>query len=193
MRPQIVIAFLTGQSDPKRCALSPEQASFLAQLGGTARELIPLNFPFTPTAPFRETSLPRASWNNIRLTLSSHRRSFAARHRDAVAALIERGPRTVFLAGSCGLELFNHLGLSPELESRCTLLCYGPVARRLPRHASAVIVQGSRDVISRTLFRHPGRRLRCNHLGYLRDPEFLRLCQDELSLVSSAPCISTFA
>jgi hypothetical protein len=129
----------------------------------------------------------------VQLTFRSRRPGFAAQHRETVAAVIERGDRAFFLAGSCGLELFNNLQLPPELERRCTLLCYGPVARRRPHHASTIIVQGTLDVFSRFWFRYASARVPCGHLGYLRAPGFLRICQQHLAQLTPTPCTSTFA
>lgn len=193
MKPVLTIAFLTGRSTPGRCALSPEQAAFFNRLDGPGRALAPDNFPYAASEPFRATSLLRASWQNLREYFASRDEQFARRHEATVTALIERKPHTVFLAGSCGLELFNNLRLPAELERRCTLIAYGPIARRLPRHAACHLVQGSRDWLTRRWF--PGREpeLACNHLGYLGDPAFLRLCQTHLARLSPVPCSSTSA
>ncbi len=189
MKPAPTIAFFTGQSAPGHCALSPEQENFLALLAAPTSEnsfnRLPLNFPYIPDSrPFRDTSLIRASWNNFRGFLRSRRPDFARIHRPDVLSVIESAAHTVFLAGSSGLELFNNLDLPESAEHRCTLIGYGPIARRLPRHANAIIVQGSRDFLSRALFRHHALTVRCNHLGYLRDPAFLRICQDQLAKLS---------
>jgi hypothetical protein len=193
MNPTHAVAFLTGQSDPGRCALSPEQEAFLAQLARADRHLVPLNFPYRPSPPFRDVNLLSASWHNLRGYFASRRPEFAAAYRAGVADLIRQTERTFFLAGSSGLELFNNLHLSAADEARCTLICYGPVARRLPRHATVVLVQSSRDYLSRAYFPHAPRTLGWGHMGYLRDPEFLRLCRDHLALHAPTPCSSTFA
>ena len=187
------MAFLTGQSDPDRCALSPEQRAFLIQLDGEERELVPTNFPYRPTVTFRDVHLLRACWNNLWLYFRSRNPEFAATYQVEVTALIDRAEYTFFLVGSCGLELFNNLSLPRELETRCTLICYGPVARRLPRHARSIIVRSSGDYVSRPFFRHAPLQLRCGHMGYLRDPEFLRFCQAQLALYPSRLCSSTSA
>lgn len=189
----VTIAFFTGQSDRGRCALSPLQKAFLARLNGPGRRLIPVNFPYAESAPYRDTSLLTASWNNVWQTLASQRPSFARRHASAVATLLAGSTHTVFLAGSCGLELFNNLRLAPELERRCTLIAYGPVARRLPHFARCLLVQGRRDGLTRLAF--PGRRpaLACGHLDYLTDPGFPALCTAQLDLLAPRPCSSTSA
>ena len=59
-----------------------------------------------------------------------------------------------FLAGSCGLELFNNLALPTHLQGRCAILAYGPTARRMPDTTVEVVV-GRRDWISPALCRVP--------------------------------------
>ncbi|HEU5080514.1 MAG TPA: hypothetical protein VFT72_14985 [Opitutaceae bacterium] len=186
----LTLAFLTGQSDPPRCALSPEQAEFLARLEHPCVELIDRNFPYRDTLPHRPVSLLRASWRNTTAYFSSRSAAFVSAHRASVAARIGQSENILFLAGSCGLELFNNLHLPPELERRCTLLCYGPVARSLPCHAKARIVQGSRDFISRAFFGSREPRLRCGHMSYLREPEFFHLCQNQVRELARETCTS---
>jgi len=196
MKPAIFIAFFTGQSDLENNALSPAQAAFLARLGGPGRELAQVNFPYAapPPRPHRRMSLPRASWNNFRQYFSSRGARFPAKHRAAAVMFIERAGRAVFLAGSCGLELFNNLRLPEELEARCTLICYGPVARRRPARARILVAQGRGDWLSRALFRRgAGLQLRGGHMDYLDDPEFLLFCQRQIAQLETASCSNTFA
>jgi hypothetical protein len=178
-----LIAFLTGQSRPGCCALSPEQVWFLEQLAGEGRELVRVNFPYRGAAgAFRDVSLALASWRNGLGYLASRRTEFSRRHQAEVSALIAKAERVLFLAGSSGLELFNNLGLDEAEERKCRLICYGPVARRRARFAETVIVQGRRDWLSRAYFRREEPVLRCGHMGYLRDPGFLSLCREQLLL-----------
>ncbi len=186
MTPALVIAFLTGQSNPGNCALSPAQNRFLSALAGPERELVSVNFPYAATGPYQPTSLLRASWNNAYLYLNARRRGFAEKYREPVAAVIKRGGHAVFLCGSCGLELFNNLALPPALEDRCTLICYGPVARRLPARARTVIAQSKRDFLSRRCFPNTEALLRCGHMGYLDDPGFMLVCQKQLAAMAPA-------
>jgi len=190
MSAALVIAFLTGQSRPGCCALSPEQDRFLNELAGPGRELVRLNFPYRASAAFREVSLVVASWRNFRGYLASRRAGFARAYRDDVTALVARADRVVFLAGSSGLELFNNLQLAEEHERKCLLICYGPVARRLPHYATTVVAQGARDYLSQAFFRGGPRLLKCGHMGYLDDPDFLRLCREQIALQTSQPCTS---
>ena len=188
-----IIAFLTGQSRPGCCALSPEQHRFLEQLAGRDRELVPLNFPYRSSGEFREVPLVLASWRNFRGYLASRMPGFAAAYRDDVTRLIARAEKVVFLAGSSGLELFNNLELSEAEERKCGLICFGPVARRPPRYAEAVIVQGSRDYLSRAFFRGGPPSLNCGHMGYLDDPAFVRLCRERITSFLFQPCINISA
>ncbi len=191
-----LIAFFTGQSRPGCCALSPEQVWFLDQLAGDGRELVRVNFSFCETrVPFEKVPLLTASWRNGLGYLASRRADFARRHRAEVSALIARAERVCFLAGSSGLELFNNLGLDEAEERKCRLICYGPVARRRPRFAEALIVQGKRDWLSRMFFHGEWPVLRCGHMDYLRDPGFLPLCREQLllSVKPLQPCSSISA
>ena len=190
MSAPLVIAFLTGQSRPGCCELSPEQHRFLDGLAGPDCELMRRNFPYRPSEPFRDVPLLLASWRNVRGYLASRRRVFGKTYRDDVAALIARTERVVFLAGSSGLELFNNLGLTEADERKCELICYGPVARRMPRHAGTVIAQSSRDYISQTFFRRVPGSLTCGHMGYLSDPLFLQICRAQIARRTSFPCTS---
>jgi hypothetical protein len=186
----LAIAFFTGQSRPGCCELSPEQHCFLDQLAGLGGGVVRRNFPYRTSSVFREVPLAMASWRNFRGYLVSRRPDFARAYRDDVTALIARAERVVFLAGSSGLELFNNLGLAEEDERKCLLICYGPVARRMPRYAKTVIAQSARDYLSRVFFRRAPGALECGHMGYLSDPEFLRICREQIAQHTSLPCTS---
>jgi hypothetical protein len=188
-----IIAFLTGQSRPGCCALSPEQERFLEQLAVPGCELVRRNFPYRVSKDFREVPLLLASWRNLRGYLASRRPGFAAAYRADVVGLIARAERVVFLAGSSGLELFNNLELSEAEERKCGLICFGPVARCLPRYAEAVIVQGLRDYLSWAFFRDGPPSLDCGHMGYLDDPAFVRLCRERIASFLFQPCINISA
>ena len=170
------VAFLTGQSDAPRCALSPVQRAFLDALPLPAPARLPLNFPYDGgTEPWRHTSLLAASINNARLYLASRRPDFAARHAPRVIRELTRTPRTLILAGSSGLEILANLRLPREALDRLHVFAYGPVARRLP-DCPCVLVQGRRDWVSRWWFRTVDHRVECTHLDYLESPEVLALC-----------------
>lgn len=181
----IQIAFLTGRSDRAGCALSPEQAAFLAQLAAPGRTLLPRNFPYpTHSAPHRRVPLWRASLANWAEFRAARRPSFAARYRPAVQAMLERAPRTVLLAGSCGLELLLGLDLDEAALSRIAVFAYGPVAHARPR-CRALLAQGRRDRLSRWFGPTPDRLVDAGHLDYLRAPEVLALCREFVAAIET--------
>jgi hypothetical protein len=176
----VQVVFLTGQSDPPRCALSPVQRAFLDALPLQAAARLTINFPYhADTPPWRNVSLLGASINNARLYLASRQPEFAARHAPHVLRLLSRAPRTLILAGSSGVELLANLRLPREALDRVHVFAYGPVARRLP-DCACVLVQGRRDWVSRLWFRTVDHRVECTHLDYLESPEVLALCVQTL-------------
>jgi hypothetical protein len=185
---KLQVAFLTGQSDRAGSALSPLQERFLDALPLDEPAKVRVNFPYpASTRPHRETALLRASWNNVTQTLGARRAGFRERHRTAVSGLIERAGRTLFLAGSCGLELLGQLELDAATLSRVHVFAYGPVGRRVPVCDLRVVV-GRGDWISllmappavvRSAARVPG-----GHLAYLGETAVAALCRtyvEELS------------
>jgi hypothetical protein len=176
MRPPLQIAFLTGASNPQSAALSPVQTAFLDALPAPDAWKVRMNFPYpAATPPYRETPLLRASWSNACLYLASRRPAFTARYQPQVLARIAAAERTLFLAGSSGLELLANLQLPASALARLHVFAYGPVARRLP-DCDCRLVQGHRDRISRGWFPAVETRVGCGHLDYLRDPAVLALC-----------------
>ncbi len=176
------VAFLTGRSDPSSPALSPAQAAFLAKLPLPAAGRVPLNFPYSTgvtARPFTPTPLLVASVRNARQHLASRRPAFAREHRPAVVALLAHAERTLFLAGSCGLELFNNLGLPEDLLRRVTILAYGPVARRRP-DCACLLVQGRHDWISRRYFCPADVYVDGGHMDYLAQPAVLALARESV-------------
>jgi hypothetical protein len=171
----IQVVFLTGQSDPARCALSPAQHAFLEALPLPAGARVPQNFPYGDTAPWRPTSLLAASLSNARQYLASRRPEFATRYAPAVRRQLAQARRTLILAGSNGLELLSNLRLPPDALDGIEVFAYGPVARRRPRCA-CVLVQGTRDWLSRVWFPRVDHRVNCGHLDYLESPQVLELC-----------------
>ena len=169
------VAFLTGQSDPLSCALSPMQQRFLDSLAAPA--VVDGNFPYAAqTREFRPTPLLRASFNNARQYLQSRRPEFRNAFRPALDALLARSERTLFLAGSCGLELFNNLDLSRTQLERCAVFAYGPVARRRPDCESRLL-QGRHDALSRWYFPHVDIRVDAGHMDYLDNDTVLQHCR----------------
>lgn len=179
MKPRWQVAFLTGQSDPRRCALSTVQQTFAERL--EAAHVVPHNFPYdAATPPFAPTPLLRASVNNATQYWASRTRSFRARHRPAVEGMLDGAERTVLLTGSCGLELFNNLALPRTLLERVVVFAYGPVARRRP-DCEAVLVQGHRDVVSRCWFRHADLQVDAGHMDYLASDTVVAHCRTLLA------------
>lgn len=174
---RLQVAFLTGQSDPGCCALSPVQQDFLQRLRRPGRRLLALNFPYREDSPpHAPVPLLWASWRNAALYLRSRRPSFAEQYRGPVTALLARAPHTVLLAGSCGLELLANLQLPPAWLARVSVFAYGPVARSAPA-CRLLSVRGQGDWISRGLYR--GRvdaQVRAGHMDYLQQDAVWRLC-----------------
>lgn len=183
------VAFLTGQSDRAGAALSPVQARFLDALPIADESKVRVNFPYpASTRPHRDVPLVAASWNNVAQTIGSRRRGFRERHRAAVLDFLERADRTLFLAGSCGLELLANLKLGEAALARAHVFAYGPVVWQAPA-CELRVVQGDVDWISRLLspraLRRIARRAPCGHLDYLADPEVAALCRSYLLELSA--------
>lgn len=176
--PRPRIAFLTGQSDPGRCALSPAQRRTLDALAPDADDIdrVPLNFPWNAdTAPWRPVPLPRASLANGRQYLAARRGTLSpfASH-DIVAARdwLQASPRTLLLVGSCGLGLLDLLLAPMEAGARARLrvVAYGGVASRWPGGIAGVQLRGDRDRIARWFGPADGpspQTLSCGHMDYL--------------------------
>ncbi len=177
----IQIAFFTGRSIASCWSLSPVQAQFLSRFTKNGRRLINLNFPYEPCS--RHWSAPHlliASLSNIRDYTISRLSHFQQRYAPSVCRLINEADHTVFLAGSCGLELLNNLKLPAETCSRFSVFAYGPVARSLPatRHLT---VQGQQDRISRIWFDRVDVRVNAGHMDYLCCPEVHDRCEAFIS------------
>lgn len=181
------LAFLTGQSDPRCCALSPVQQAFGEALLAPGRWLHPQNFPYRQDSPpHRPVPLLRASWHNGTQYLLSRRAAFARQHRDRVLALLDKAPHTVLLAGSCGLELLNNLGLPAAALARVSVFAYGPVARHAPAVARLQTVTGRWDGVSRLGWRGATVPVRGGHLGYLQQAGVLALARHFVDDVQAA-------
>ena len=177
-RPQLQLAFLTGQSDPARCALSPLQRAFGEALLAPGRVLQPCNFPYDAATPDHQpAALLAASWHNARHYLRSRRPGFAAAHAPALAQLLQAAPHTLLLVGSCGLELLANLDLAPALAQRCSVLAYGPVARRAPAVAHLQVLVGRQDWVSRLGWRGTRQWVDSGHMDYLQQPAVLGIAR----------------
>lgn len=178
-RTPLQLAFLTGQSDPARCALSPQQRAFGQALLAPGRVLHPCNFPYDAATPDHQpAALLAASWHNTRHYLRSRRPGFAAAHGPALAQLLQAAPHTLLLAGSCGLELLANLELPPALAQRCSVLAYGPVARRAPRVARLQVLVGRQDWVSRLGWRGARQWIDSGHMDYLQQPAVLAIARE---------------
>ena len=176
------VAFLTGQSNPSSAALSPAQAAFLAELPLPITGKVSLNFPYSTgvaARPFSLTPLLVASVHNAQQHLASRRPAFAEKYRPPVAALLAPAERTLFLTGSCGLELFNNLRLPKNLLRQVTIFAYGPVARCRP-DCACLLVQGRHDWISQWYFRRADAYVDAGHMDYLTCPAVLRLAWESV-------------
>jgi hypothetical protein len=184
VKPKLRVAFLTGRSDPRTCRLTPVQAAFLAALPVAAEAKYPLNFPYVPgAAPYVPVPLALASVRNGGQFVASRFAPFRARHRPAFLAFVEGAERTVFLAGSCGLEFLNNLALPASALGRVAAFAYGPVARRRPACAH-VLVGSPHDAISRLYFKEPDIRVDATHLDYLTSPAVAAACTAFLARVT---------
>jgi hypothetical protein len=177
VRDALQVAFLTGQSDPRTCRLSESQTAFMRALpipDGAKRWR---NFPYADeTAPFVRVPLVIASYRNGLQYFASRRGAFRIRRQPAVLAFLARAERTVFLAGSCGLEFLNNLALPAGALARIAVFAYGPVARRRPACAH-VLVGSPRDAISRRYFPQPDVSVNATHLDYLTSPDVAATCR----------------
>ncbi|AWH32251.1 hypothetical protein [Stenotrophomonas sp. SAU14A_NAIMI4_8] len=181
------IAFLCGQSDPARCALSPAQLQFGQALLAPGRRLHPCNFPYdAQTAPFRRVPLLSASWHNSRQYLRSRQPAFARRHAAAVTDLLLAAPHTLLLAGSCGLELLANLQLPAALSQRFSVLAYGPVARHAPAAARLQVLVGRQDWISRAGWRGARQWVRSGHMDYLQQAPVLTQAHAMIARIEQA-------
>ena len=138
---------------------------------------VALNFPYplaSPQRPFMPTPLLIASLRNAWQYFASRRPGFPEHHRPAVEALLERADHTLILAGSCGLELFNNLGLPAGVLRRVTIFALGPIARRRPDCAS-LLSKAAGDWLSRSYFRRADVYVEGGHMDYLTDPTVVAL------------------
>ncbi|WP_184621644.1 hypothetical protein [Xanthomonas sp. 3058] len=189
------IAFLTGQSDPARCALSAEQDAFLQQLRGPGRQLVDGNYPYRcDNAPYQRTPLWRASVSNAGQYLAARAARVADADRTRVATLLERTPLTVLLAGSCGLQLLTALQLPQAIRARLAVFAYGPVCSAPASFGQLRLVQGRADWISRALFAGTvDLAPACGHMDYLREATVLADCKRFIAGIEQAGQASVHA
>lgn len=179
-RVPLQVLHLTGQSDPRSCALSPVQHAFLDDLDLPADAVVRLNWPYDVALaprPHRPVPLWLASLRHAVLFLAMRTRGWRARHRAPVLAQLARAEHTLVLAGSIGLDLLGRLDLPPTVLDRVTVLAYGAVATRPP--ACRTVRVGSRgDHVARwSPGPPPDLVVDVGHLDYLASPEVLALAQ----------------
>jgi hypothetical protein len=171
-----IAAFMTGQSVRGCAGLSTIQREFQRQSVVPVGQWLPWNFPYRETDPFPErVPIVSASINNIICYATARLPAFRQRYSEAVARQFAPYDTVIVVAGSCGVELLNNLSLPAEILRRIHVFAFGPVSRKPPVGASAVVVQGRWDLISRAFHRHADHRYPCAHMEYLAVPETRRL------------------
>lgn len=187
------VLHLTGQSDPRTCALSPIQGAFLDELPVPEDARVRLNFPYDaalapPAGPgHRPVPLWLGSLRHLVLfwRVRLRRAAWADRHRPGVEAQLRRADRTLVLAGSIGLDLLGRLDLPADLLDRLTVVAYGAVAPRSPR-CRTIRVASRSDHLARWWPRDV--EVSAGHLDYLAAPELAALCRRLVSeLQQTAP------
>ncbi|HWJ09628.1 MAG TPA: hypothetical protein VNS46_09655 [Nocardioides sp.] len=174
---RLQVLFLTGQSDPRSCALSPVQDAFLDDLPVPETAKVRLNFPYdAASAPYRTVPILIGSLRHLVLFWRIHllRRRWAARHRPQVEEQLRPADRTLVLAGSIGLDLLGRLDLPRDLLDRLTVVAYGAVATR-PPDCRTIRVASRGDHLARWWSRDV--EVDCGHLDYLSSPELAALCR----------------
>lgn len=179
------VMLLTGQSDPRSCALSPVQREFLDALPVPPEAVVGLNFPYDDRLhPWREVPLWLASLRHLLLFLRIRRRGWAARHRPAVLAQLDRADRTLVLAGSIGLDLLGRLDLPPHVLDRVVVVAYGAVATRPPR-CRTIRVGSSGDHLAR--WWPSDVHVDAGHLDYLASVRLAEVCREALTELAERP------
>lgn len=187
------VLYLTGQSDPRSCALSPVQHAFLDDLPVPDTAKVRLNFPYDASlAPYRKVPIWLGSLRHfvlfvrIRLLMAG----WAAKHRPRVEEQLRKADHTLVLAGSIGLDLLGRLGLSRDLLDRLTVVAYGAVSTR-PPDCRTIRVASSSDHLARWWRRDL--EVESGHLDYLGSAEFAELCRRVASELSAPPALDEVA
>ncbi|AIY16245.1 hypothetical protein [Pimelobacter simplex] len=171
------VLHLTGQSDPRSCALSPVQSAFLDALPLADEAKVRLNFPYdTGLAPYRPVPLWLGSLRHLVLfwRIRLARRRWAARVLPTVTRQLAAADRTLVLAGSIGLDLLGRLALPQDVLDRLVVVAYGAVATRPP--SCRTIRVGSRGDHLARWWPHDV-TVDAGHLDYLAAPELAALCR----------------
>lgn len=173
------VLHLTGQSDPRSCALSPVQHAFLDALPLPESAKVRRNFPYDATpAPYREVPLWRASLHHLVLAVRIRLPGWSRRHGPPVERRLRAADRTLVLAGSIGLDLLGRLDLPRDLLDRLTVVAYGAVATRPPA-CRTIRVGSRRDHLAR--WWPYDVEVAAGHLDYLAAPELAALCRGLVS------------
>ena len=190
VRPRI--AFLTGQSDRDRYALSPAQRATLDAIAVHADgvHLDPHNFPWPDdTPPWRPVPLLRASFANGLQYLGARRgvlHGLSSAQGDMARGQLLAAPRTLLLIGSCGLSLLDAL-IAPfdtTQRSRLRVVAYGAVASRWPHAIEGLQLRGDRDRIAAWLGPGDGpapHTLACGHMDYLDHDAVISAARGQLA------------
>jgi hypothetical protein len=185
-RKALQVMFLTGQSDPRSCALSESQARFLAALPVPDEARTQLNFPYDPQMkPYRPVPLLLASWRHLMLFWAIRRRGFGPRHAPAVIEQLEQADRTLVLAGSIGLDILGRLDLPPLVLDRLLVFAFGPVSTTAPDCPIFAVVS-RKDQLARWWVGRADAVVGCGHLGYLEDPQVAASCRGVIARLASA-------
>ena len=177
------IVLLTGLSNPRSCALSDIQRTFLRSLEVPESWKVYRNFPWvdgedrSPLPPLWKASLHNG-WQFLLASTPLFRR-MAAPHWDA---MLRTTGHLLVITGSCGLQIVNclHQGRASRAP-QVDVLGFGPVAWRSPR-VCCRLVQGEGDTLSRLLFRKVDHRLAgVGHMRYLEDQRMKEITEEWIS------------
>lgn len=161
------IAFLTGLSNPRSCAISKVQKQFLNSLELPEIYKLCLNFPYIPADGEEDTPLWKASFYNTHqfFSISSSR----ALVREHLLQLTNSTEKLALITGSCGLEILN-VGSSEEIIKKILhVYALGPVAWQKPDYP-CTLIQGSSDYISKLFFRKVDLQVNdIHHMNYLEN------------------------
>lgn len=168
----MTIAWLSGSSDPRRCALSPAETALL-EAAAAGRRVVRANFPWPDRpGPFRTVALPLAS---VRNAVQFWRARLSRRYRAFVATRIMCLPGDgdlVLITGSQGLELLRLAWPLLGDTGRIRVVALGPVAGRLPAGLRPFVIRSSTDVVSRLGWRGPvDVQCAAGHLDYAAEPQ----------------------
>jgi len=180
---KLKVVLLSGLSDPSNCALSGSQRRFLDQLPLPPECKVYANFPYLPTGPDEQASIPiaMASLRNLNQFLGAWRSPYHQSAQAHWAALAMSCERLLVVTISCGLQILNACLTTGIRPASVNVLCLGPVAWRRPA-VPHTLVRGSRDYVVNPWFRAvdvtlPG----VGHLDYLKDPSVRRLAELQLA------------